>query len=233
MDPTTILFDAGNTLVFIDPQVVLPILQRHGALRADAASFWKAEVDARIRLTERIGGEGRDHDDSEIWKEYFGNLFLGCGLPPEELEEAGKAVVAEHAKSHIWSHMDPSTPPALRVLEEAGYRMAVVSNADGRMESLIEGVGIRDFFEFVMDSEVEGVAKPDPEIFLRAATRMGADPGECLYVGDLYPVDVLGARGVGMDAVLMDPMDRMDYPVDRLRRVADLPAYLGVSEAVG
>jgi len=55
---------------------------------------------------------------------------------------------------------------------------------------------------------------------------MGVSPAESLYVGDLYPVDVLGARKAGLQAVLVDPMDRLDYPVDRVRDVAALPAYM-------
>jgi putative hydrolase of the HAD superfamily len=73
---------------------------------------------------------------------------------------------------------------------------------------------------------VEGVEKPDPEIFLRACRRMGVEPGAALYVGDLYPVDVLGARSAGMEALLLDPMGRLEYPVGKIPNVAALPRYL-------
>ena len=55
---------------------------------------------------------------------------------------------------------------------------------------------------------------------------MGLAPSDCLYVGDLYPVDVVGARGAGMDAVLLDPLGVLDFPVDRIPTVSDLPAYM-------
>ena len=45
-------------------------------------------------------------------------------------------------------------------------------------------------------------------------------------MGDLYPVDVVGARGAGMEAVLLDPLDVLDFPVDRIPTVSDLPAYM-------
>jgi HAD superfamily hydrolase (TIGR01509 family) len=104
--------------------------------------------------------------------------------------------------------------------------MAVISNADGRVEGLIRDAGLGEYFEFVLDSEVEGVEKPDPEIFLRACERMGVVPEESLYVGDLYPVDVLGAQNVGMRAVLLDPGGALDYPVDTIPSVEFLPDYL-------
>jgi len=94
------------------------------------------------------------------------------------------------------------------------------------VEGLIRGAGLGEFFDFVLDSEVEGVEKPNPEIFLRACGRMGVDPGRSLYVGDLYPVDVVGARKAGLHAVLLDPLDRLSYPVDRIPNVAALPGYV-------
>ena len=224
MDTKAILFDAGNTLIFIDPKVVLPICQDHGA-KADENLFWEAEFDARDRLSQRVES-GASGTEDHIWQDYFANLFLGCGVPQEELEKVGEEVVAVHRASHLWTYMHPTTPAALEALKSAGYRLAIISNADGRVEGLIEGAGIRDYFEFVMDSHLEGVEKPDPEIFLRGCRRMGLQPQECLYVGDLYPVDVVGARGAGLEAVLMDPLGRLDYPVDRIPNVEALPAYL-------
>ena len=50
-----------------------------------------------------------------------------------------------------------------------------------------------------------GVEKPDPRIFQIALERAGLEPSEAAYVGDLYSIDVLGARAAGLHAVLMDP----------------------------
>jgi putative hydrolase of the HAD superfamily len=219
-----IFFDAGNTLIFIDPRVVLPIFREHGAA-VDEERFRRAEFQARMQLVRRVE-EGAFGTENHIWREYFQTLSLGSGVGKNQLERVGERIREVHRERHLWSYLDPATPPALDRLTEVGYRMAVISNADGRVEGLIEGSGIRDQFEFVMDSELEGVEKPDPEIFLRGCRRMGVDPAESLYVGDLYPVDVVGSRNAGLHAVLMDPMDRLDYPVDRLRDVAALPAYM-------
>ncbi len=224
MQIKAILFDAGNTLVFIDPSVVLPILRKHGADVVER-EFWEAEFSAREGLTRKVE-EGAWGTENHIWKDYFADLFRSAGVPEESVSRVGEEVRRVHGKQHLWSYMDPSTPSALDSLAEAGYRLAIISNADGRVEDLIKDAGIRDRFEFVMDSELEGIEKPDPEIFLRACRRMGIDPGESLYVGDLYGVDVVGARNAGLQAVLMDPMGRLDYPVDRIRDVSALPAYM-------
>jgi len=225
MTINAVFFDAGNTLIFIDPRVVVPIFRAHGA-DVDEGTFWDAEFRARVGLMKRVE-EGAWGTEDHIWGEYFQSFLRGCGVPEERLEEVGKAIMEVHRVRHLWTFMHPSTLGALESLRDAGYRMAIISNADGRIEGLIEGAGIRDFFEFVLDSEVEGVEKPDPEIFHRACNRMGVDPSECLYVGDLYPVDVVGARSAGMGAVLMDPQGLLDYEVDRIPNVEALPEYLG------
>jgi len=224
MSIKAILFDAGNTLIFINADVVVPVLNEHGA-KVSGKEFREAEFHARTLLTRRVE-EGAFGTEDHIWNEYFKNLFRACGVSEDRLQNVGERIRDIHRESHLWSQMDPETPGALDSLKEAGYRLAVISNADGRVEGLIQRAGIRDRFEFVMDSELEGVEKPDPEIFLRGCRRMEVDPGEVLYVGDLYPVDVLGARRAGLHAVLMDPMDRLSYPVDRLADVAALPAYM-------
>jgi putative hydrolase of the HAD superfamily len=101
--------------------------------------------------------------------------------------------------------MDPETPAALTRLRAAGFRLAVVSNSDGRAEEALEAAGVLGQFEFVVDSQLVGVEKPDPAIFELALRRMGLTPSEGLYVGDIYEVDVVGARRAGLDVILLDP----------------------------
>lgn len=219
-----IFFDAGNTLIFINPIEVLSVLADVG-VKTDVDRFWEAEFRARMDLARTVE-EGATGTEAHIWRVYFEELFRGCGVPEPQLATVGERVWALHAESHLWTHVDPATRPTLEGLKARGHRLAVISNADGRIEGLINGAGLGPLFEFVMDSAVEGLEKPDPEIFLRACRRMGVSPERSLYVGDLYPVDVVGARAAGMDAVLLDPWDRLDHPVDRIPSVAALPDYL-------
>jgi putative hydrolase of the HAD superfamily len=73
---------------------------------------------------------------------------------------------------------------------------------------LLERVGLAAHFEVVLDSQLEGVQKPDPEIFRRALERMGIAAGRALYAGDIPEIDVLGARAAGMSGVLIDAAGR-------------------------
>ena len=111
-------------------------------------------------------------------------------------------------------------------LQADGYRLAVISNADGSVEGLLEAVGVREHFEFVIDSGTVAWEKPDTRIFEEALGRLGVAAHESLYVGDLFHVDVVGARAAGLDAVLVDPLARSRFEVDTIRGVGELPAYL-------
>jgi putative hydrolase of the HAD superfamily len=222
--PTALLFDAGHTLVFIDPERTRSAFADEGvAVTSDR--FVAAERTAREELTKGVRS-GQMGTEPELWHSYFTRLFTESGVPDDRLDAVGARIRMEHGREHLWTGVAEETAPALDALLEAGFRLGVISNADGRMERAIERAGLRDRFEFVIDSEVVGVAKPAPEIFHAASSRMGLAPSECLYVGDLYPVDVVGARGAGMDAVLLDPLGVLDFPVDRIPTVSDLPAYM-------
>ena len=65
--------------------------------------------------------------------------------------------------------------------------------------------GLGDLFEFVIDSFDVGVEKPDARIFQIALKQAGVAPTEAGYVGDLYTVDVIGARRAGIVPILYDP----------------------------
>ena len=81
--------------------------------------------------------------------------------------------------------------------------------------------------EFVVDSQVEGVEKPDPRIFRIALERLGVAASRALYVGDIRAVDEAGARAAGMHFVLIDPYgDYGDASVDSIARIALLPAWV-------
>src|SRR5947209_7134930 len=66
-------------------------------------------------------------------------------------------------------------------------------------------VGLGELVDAVVDSGTVGVEKPNPKIFACAAAALGVAPEEAVHVGDLYSVDVVGARAAGSRAILLDP----------------------------
>jgi len=94
----------------------------------------------------------------------------------------------------------------LPVLDALGDRpLGVITNgADVQQRGKLERMGIADRFEVILSSEVAGLGKPDPRIFVQAAARLNAAPDRCVHVGDDWMRDVEGARGAGFRAVWLD-----------------------------
>jgi HAD superfamily hydrolase (TIGR01509 family) len=108
-----------------------------------------------------------------------------------------------HRERHLWSAVPARTHHALERLRDAGLLLGVVSNSDGRADEALQAAGLRQYFDSVIDSSVVGVEKPDPRIFRAALDALGVTAGETLYVGDIYEIDIEGARAAGIEAVLL------------------------------
>jgi putative hydrolase of the HAD superfamily len=143
--------------------------------------------------------------DRERARVYLEALFTRAGVPAARMEEVSACLQRLHHERNLWCRTADGTREALDRLRSAGLGLGVVSNSDGRVEEALEAAGLRDRFGVVLDSSRVGVEKPDPAIFRAALAALGVRPEEALYVGDLYEVDVVGARAAGMEAVLLGP----------------------------
>jgi FMN phosphatase YigB (HAD superfamily) len=65
-------------------------------------------------------------------------------------------------------------------------------------------VGLSQYFDVICDSCVERIEKPDPRYFQLALERSASRAETTTHVGDLYHVDVVGARRAGLGAILLD-----------------------------
>jgi len=194
-----VLFDAGNTLLFLDHDRMAAAVGAALGLPLDAERLAGAAGAAAL-AAERARGVDRDRA-----RVYLEALFTGAGVPAARMGEVGACLQQLHHESHLWCRLAAGTREALDLLRACGLRLGVVSNGDGRVEEALIAAGLRDRFEVVLDSAVVGVEKPDPAIFRAALGALGVAPAEALYVGDLYEVDVVGARAAGMEAVLLVP----------------------------
>jgi len=195
--PDALLLDAGNTLVFLDHQALAEGLEAEG-FRLDAAALRAAEPLAKRRYAALLQS-GASHEDG--WHLLMCVLLAEAGLPRAEVEEAARQARRVHDAFNLWRQVPTDLPAALDRARGAGLRLAVVSNSEGTLDALFARVGLAAYFELVVDSALEGVRKPDAEIFHRALRRLGVEPARALYAGDIPDVDVVGARRAGMQAV--------------------------------
>lgn len=220
MSLRSVLFDAGGTLINPDYGRVLGVMTRVLGRAPRQEAFVEAEYAGRAAVEAAMAGNGAS-SDGDRWTIHFAAMFGALGYGEEEIRALSPHVVAEHRRANLWTEPQPGAADGLAALRRAGFVVGCVSNADGTVDRLLAKAGLAEHLAFIVDSGVVGVEKPDPRIFAIALEHAGVAPAEALYVGDLYPVDVVGARRAGIEPVLLDPLGR--YGDRDCRTAPDVP----------
>jgi putative hydrolase of the HAD superfamily len=153
----------------------------------------------------------------------------GIGGDRDAIEAATDELEAMHLKRGIWDLVIDGAADALDRLRAAGLRLSLASNAEPLLRTRLGELGLAHRFDHLAISGDVGVEKPDPRFFASALAAIKADPAHTIHVGDLYEIDVVGARAAGLEAVLVDVADlSADRDVRRIRSLAELPALLGL-----
>ncbi|MGQ9493501.1 MAG: HAD family hydrolase [Anaerolineae bacterium] len=219
-----LLLDAGWTLLFPDYGVIRQIVLQNG-------------YDISEERLERLMAEFiRDYDErlknnSQTDFDLFEWVLERAGVEKSVIPVVIRQLLARDAEKSLWTYTYPWVHEALERLKRQGYRMSVISNADGHVAQELDYVGLAHYFEEIFDSHLIGYAKPDPRLFEHALAKLGLRPAECLFVGDVYYVDVLGANRVGIAALHLDRYDLYDgWPGYRIPTIAALPDFLAQNQ---
>ena len=113
--------------------------------------------------------------------------------------------------------------PTLKTLKEQNFILGLLTNVEQDMNPICRELGLEPYINFIVTSGEVGVDKPEPPIFLAALQRAGVNASEAVHVGDQYKLDVVGARGVGINSILIDRYDL--YP-----EVNDCPRICSLTE---
>lgn len=205
-----VLLDAGGTLVRLDFEWMSGTLRELG-LDVPVERLRRGEIDGRRRYDRSRGhapgpGEptpalGTTGDTNA----YYTGILIGAGVPAAHIPQVVERFRRRHAESGLWARPMEGARDAVDRLERMGLRRAVVSNSDGRAEQHLRDCDLLRGIEFVIDSEIVGIEKPDPGIFAIALERLGIAPERALFVGDIRCVDEAGARAAGVQFVILDP----------------------------
>ena len=197
-----IFFDAGGTLLHLDSVRIRDLLSEELNVEVSLERFPLAQSVAMARVAELVAaGAG---STEQLKREFYTTLLPETGVTRESLSDAVECIYKLAREEMLWRKTEQGTAPALEELKKRGYILGVVSNSDGRIESAFEQAGLTSYFDFFIDSFHVGVEKPDPGIFLLATDRAKVAPEQAAYVGDLYWVDVVGARSAGLLPILYD-----------------------------
>jgi putative hydrolase of the HAD superfamily len=219
MTPQAILFDAGGTLVTIHPERFGPVVAPFIDQAPDPGRMFDAHYLAMHSLLSNLDVVARP----DWWTWWLGTYleFAGVGSNDE-------VVRALRDTRGLWQLAIPGAVEAVAAIKAAGYRVAVVSNADGHVGRDLAAAGYDGLFDIVIDSTEVGVSKPDPAIFAFALDELEVDPADAWYVGDSPLFDHAGASNAGIaEFVLVDPFGLNDHR-PQVASVAELPGLLGL-----
>jgi HAD superfamily hydrolase (TIGR01549 family) len=222
----TLFLDAGGVLVFPNWQRVSDTLARFG-IAVPPAALVAAEPRAKFAIDESIR-HGESTDAQRAWL-YMELVLQNAGIRVDGAVDAAlRELRGYHAEHNLWESVPDDVRPALERLSSLGLKLVVVSNANGVLHRLFDRLGLTRHFACICDSCLDGVEKPDPRFFEIALQRSGATAGTTMHVGDLYHVDVIGARRTGLRQMLLDPYDLYGaYDAERVRTLEELGDRLG------
>jgi kojibiose phosphorylase len=116
----------------------------------------------------------------------------------------------------------PGAGELLQELRRRGVRTAVASSSRNA-ELVLDRLQIRDLLDALVDGNDVPKSKPDPEVFVEAARRVGVEPRRCVVVEDAES-GVDGARAGGMRVVGIGPVERVGAADVVKRAIADVTA---------
>ncbi|MCL4515489.1 MAG: HAD family hydrolase [Firmicutes bacterium] len=206
-----VLFDLGKTLCVQDVKSMIfkkaivkevsDFLQEQG-YKVSPLKFSLASFLVYQRLRTQAKKTGRESKAAEL----IGIVLADLGIPRPDL--AGQVVDVFYEMILPMITPFPGVPDTLAALKKAGYKIGLVSNGIYSTEfvrAVLRQMEVLDYFDTVIVSSDFGLRKPRPEIFLAACRVLAAAPEETAFIGDSVKKDILGAKQVGMLAILFDP----------------------------
>lgn len=212
------LFDLDGTLLDRDASLQAFVADQHDRIAELQHLDKSAYVQRFIELDNR-GYVWKDQVYRQLAQEF------GLAIPWETLLDDYMAAFQRHCVGF------PHLHEMLHYLKSRGLKLGIITNGLGALQSdSIRALRIEHYFDAILISEVEGVRKPEAEIFRRALHRLGLGAEEAVFVGDHPHNDIMASRSVGMKGIWKeDPY--YDPAFERDGTIRDLLELLAIYEA--
>lgn len=139
-------------------------------------------------------------EESEFWRQVVTQTFRPFA-GNKNLDPLFEELWNLFAKGECWK-LAEKAESTLNTLRVRGYELAVLSNNDARLRSVLADLKIDQAFDHLFISSEMGCEKPELEIFRKVEQTMNRKPNEILHLGDSHSRDFLGARKAGWSALL-------------------------------
>jgi putative hydrolase of the HAD superfamily len=211
--PEVVLIDVGDTMAKANPSwldVYSKVFARYG-IETEQRTFEGAFRAAWAEWANEGPFEATEEASFQRLTELDQLVFDRLGYP--DLPEAFFRDVDLAFRQRSAFFVFPDVVPALDVMQDSGLRLAVVSNWGWHAPELLQTLELARHFEVMSISARVGYQKPHAAIFEHALDLLEIRPEQAIHVGDDPQADVVGARAVGIEPVLIDRKGRLDSPV--------------------
>jgi putative hydrolase of the HAD superfamily len=203
----TIFFDLYYTLIRYDPpreQQQLDALEEYG-FKTDHKTICQALFLADLFFYQENAlspiFKRPQHEQTALHEEYESIVMKEAGF--DAAEETALAIAKKLHQADRKYVLYEDVLPTFDILRERGMTLGLITNAE-QNQAPLEELGLYEQLDYLITSPEEGMGKPAPHIFWAALRKAGVSASEAIHVGDQYDIDVVGARGVGIKAVLLD-----------------------------
>ena len=155
-------------------------------------------------------------DETKVYDDIFQKIAIAANVSEEYVRTQAIEFCKQNKRGHrevmkllgveypewspLYEELYPDTAKCLRSLEKK-HKLGIIANQIPGAEKRLEDMGIRQFFDVIVASAEEGVAKPDPRIFRIALDRTGCAPEQAVMIGDRIDNDIVPAKQLGMKTV--------------------------------
>lgn len=141
----------------------------------------------------------------------------------QELAEHKNNLYLELLQKMNANNLSGEVKATLDTLRKTGFKLAIGSSSKNA-KLILERLGLKNFFDAVSDGSCISKSKPDPEVFLIAASMLGLEPKSCLVVEDasagISAGDAGGFDTAGINEAAKDPLTT--YPICTFSQILDI-----------
>lgn len=201
----TVFFDLWGTLIESLPDPIITIRKNFGLERY--------QEDYLLELFNTVNSK----DVEEYLKQICSALEIS--LKPEQ-KEFFKEIINKERKNLEYIR---GAEDVLRILRKRGYKIGIISNLWGFIaEEIFEKKGLNNLVDAKILSFEEGIAKPNKNLFNIALKRTSSKPKDAVMVGDSMEKDIMPARGLGMNTILISKEKKVIGSISRIEELRDI-----------
>lgn len=224
-----IIFDVDNTLIYRSPRPTTTLLAfaHEKGLPTHPDALQRGERRSYAFYADGQADEERVLLGKEVLRRNYVTTVLESMCVRVDVARWLNEALARLTETSHTEDCPDHIRQVVRMLFEAGYRLAAVSNRDGDLRPLFAKHGLSEYFLFTLSGGRAGVYKPNPEIFRIVLRTLGVAPAATLAIGDSYDADIVGAQAVGINVVLLDSLGVFpDVRCRTIRRLDELIPWL-------